>query len=71
MAKKVTIVAVIEDDWDMQDFEHEANDALVKHAVVIFVESVEVTDENYNYKADLGLEDNEDKESNDEQGCQE
>lgn len=47
MAKQVMIMAVIDDDWNMDDFMHEANDALCKHDVVMYVEDVNVTDENY------------------------
>lgn len=47
MAKLVKIMAVVEDDWSMQDFMHAANDALCKHDVVMYVKDVEVIDENY------------------------
>lgn len=53
MAKLVHIVAVVDDDWSLEDLNYEANDALVKHDVVMYVESVQVVTENY----DTGYED--------------
>lgn len=47
MAKQVMIMAVIDDDWDEQEFFHECNDALVKHDVVMYVEDTIVTVHDY------------------------
>lgn len=47
MAKLVHIVAVVDDDWSIEDLNHEANDALVKHDVVMYVEEVKIVQENY------------------------
>lgn len=47
MPKQIMIMAVIDDDWSMDDLLHEANDALCKHDVVMYVEEIRVIDSNY------------------------
>lgn len=47
MAKQVMIMVIVDDDWTDEDLEYEANDALVKHNVVHYVESIQVIQEDY------------------------
>lgn len=57
MAKQVSIICVVDDDWSMGDLLYEANDALCKHDVVMYVEDIQVMEENYTIPVGEGEDD--------------